>query len=159
MKNNSLLLVTLASFFLTSCIKYTSNKERKLDEIFPKGSVAPAENFTGNAWTKSLLPMDTFFEGASPPEAIPRLDPSSNPFRDTDPDLLSFGASTRTREPSPSPTPTSTGAAAAVAKGCGCWLACRCPFKLVASPFTRVTCCAVMPTAWSSYRRPCKSRC
>ena len=50
--------------------------------------------------------MDTFFEGASPPEAIPRLDPSSNPFRDTDPDLLSFGASTRTREPSPSPTPT-----------------------------------------------------
>ena len=49
--------------------------------------------------------MDTFFEGASPPEAIPRVDPSSNPFRD-DPDLLSFGASTRTREPSPSPTPT-----------------------------------------------------
>ena len=61
MKNNSLLLAMLVSFFLTSCIKYTSNKERKLDVIFPIGSIAPAENFTGNAWTKSLLPMDSTY--------------------------------------------------------------------------------------------------
>ena len=61
MKYNSILLATLASFFLSSCINYTSNKVRKLYVIFPKGSVAPAENFTGNAWTKSLLPIDSIY--------------------------------------------------------------------------------------------------
>ena len=61
MKYNSIVLAMLVSFFLTSCIKYSSNKERKLDIIFPKGSIAPAENFIGNAWTKSLLPMDSIY--------------------------------------------------------------------------------------------------
>lgn len=62
MKNNTLLFIaTLVSFFLTSCMKYTSDKARKLDVLFPKGSLVPAENFTGSAWAKTLLPTDTTY--------------------------------------------------------------------------------------------------
>lgn len=62
MKINSLLLAaTMVAFFLTNCIKYTSHKEKKMDVIFPKGTLAPAENFTGKAWTKNLLPNDSTY--------------------------------------------------------------------------------------------------
>jgi quercetin dioxygenase-like cupin family protein len=42
-------------------MKYTSGKARKLDVLFPKGSLVPAENFTGSAWAKTLLPTDTTY--------------------------------------------------------------------------------------------------
>ena len=62
MKINSIFLLTgLFAFYLTSCINYTSNKERKLDVIFPQGSLAPTENFTGNAWTKALVTNDSTY--------------------------------------------------------------------------------------------------
>jgi quercetin dioxygenase-like cupin family protein len=59
--NSFLLLAGLLAFSLTSCIKFTSTKERKLGVIFPEGSLAPTENFTGNAWTKTLLTNDSTY--------------------------------------------------------------------------------------------------
>jgi quercetin dioxygenase-like cupin family protein len=59
--NSFLLLAGLLGFSLTSCINYTSNKERKLTVIFPQGSLAPTENFTGNAWTKTLVTNDSTY--------------------------------------------------------------------------------------------------
>ena len=46
----------------TSCMEQTSKKEDKeLNAIFPKGSLGPAENFTGKARNTPLVPNDSIY--------------------------------------------------------------------------------------------------
>ncbi len=48
--------------FITSCMEQASKKEDKeLNEIFPKGEIGPAENFTGDAWNKALVANDSTY--------------------------------------------------------------------------------------------------
>jgi quercetin dioxygenase-like cupin family protein len=60
-------IVVITATFLTlgsiSCMKQPSNnkKEKELQAIFPKGNLGPAENFTGNAWARALVPDDTTY--------------------------------------------------------------------------------------------------
>jgi quercetin dioxygenase-like cupin family protein len=54
-------VVSLA-LLTTSCMEKTSKKEDKeLNAIFPKGSLGPAENFTGNAWNTALVANDSTY--------------------------------------------------------------------------------------------------
>jgi quercetin dioxygenase-like cupin family protein len=58
------LISAIASLALltTSCMEQTSKKEDKeLNAIFPKGSLGPAENFTGNAWNTPLVANDSTY--------------------------------------------------------------------------------------------------
>ncbi len=44
------------------CMEQASKKEDKeLADIFPKGNLGPAENFTGNAWATSLVANDSTY--------------------------------------------------------------------------------------------------
>ena len=46
----------------TSCMENKSeNKETKLQAIFPKGNLGPAENFTGKAWATGLVANDSMY--------------------------------------------------------------------------------------------------
>ena len=46
----------------TSCMENKSeNKETKLQTIFPKGNLGPAENFTGKAWATGLVANDSMY--------------------------------------------------------------------------------------------------
>lgn len=65
-KRNKMLFITAAAFltlFSISCMKQTSNKEKQneLNVIFPKGKLGPTENFTGNAWSTSLVANDSTY--------------------------------------------------------------------------------------------------
>ncbi len=58
------LISAIASLALltTSCMGQASKKEDKeLNAIFPKGSLGPAENFTGNAWNTPLVANDSTY--------------------------------------------------------------------------------------------------
>lgn len=58
------IITALASIALliTSCMEQTPKKEGKeLNEIFPKGDLGSAENFTGNAWASSLVANDSIY--------------------------------------------------------------------------------------------------
>jgi len=58
------LISAIASLALltTSCMEQTSKKEDKqLNAIFLKGSLGPAENFTGNAWNTPLVANDSTY--------------------------------------------------------------------------------------------------
>ncbi len=58
------LISAIASLALltTSCMAQTSKKEDKeLNAIFPKGSLGPAENFTGKAWNTPLVANDSTY--------------------------------------------------------------------------------------------------
>src|SRR5688572_20232224 len=59
-----LLTTAIASLALLtfSCMEQTSKKEDKeLNAIFQKGSLGPAENFTGNAWNTPLVADDSTY--------------------------------------------------------------------------------------------------
>jgi quercetin dioxygenase-like cupin family protein len=61
MKNIALILTTaFLAVFQTSCMKQASTG-KELQFIFPKGTLGPAENFTGNAWAASLVANDSIF--------------------------------------------------------------------------------------------------
>ena len=46
----------------TNCMAQTTKTEAKeLNAIFPKGSLGPAENFTGKAWNTSLVADDSTY--------------------------------------------------------------------------------------------------
>jgi quercetin dioxygenase-like cupin family protein len=58
------LISAIASLALltASCNEQTSKKEDKeQNAIFPKGSLGPAENFTGNAWNIPLVANDSTY--------------------------------------------------------------------------------------------------
>src|SRR5437763_1165268 len=58
------LMSAVASLVLlaTSCKAQTAGKEGKeLNAIFPKGSLGPAENFTGKAWNTPLVANDNTY--------------------------------------------------------------------------------------------------
>jgi quercetin dioxygenase-like cupin family protein len=58
------LISAIASLALLtiSCMGQKSKKEDKeLNAIFPKGSLGPAENFTGNAWNTALVVNDSTY--------------------------------------------------------------------------------------------------
>lgn len=58
------IITTIASLALlaTSCMEQTSKKEvKELSAIFPKGTLGPAENFTGNAWASGLVANDSMY--------------------------------------------------------------------------------------------------
>lgn len=60
---NKMLFITAVAFlilFSTSCMKQAS-KEKKLQFIFPKGNLGPAQNFTGNSWSTSLVANDSTY--------------------------------------------------------------------------------------------------
>ena len=59
-----LLIAAIASLALltVSCIENKSEmKDTGLQAIFPKGSLGPAENFTGNAWNTPLVAEDSTY--------------------------------------------------------------------------------------------------
>src|SRR6187549_2769116 len=54
--------MALLTLLTTGCMEQTSKKEDKeLNAIFPKGSLGPAENFTGNAWNTPLVANDSTY--------------------------------------------------------------------------------------------------
>lgn len=53
LKHGSILLIVLS---LGAC-----NKRENNDSIFPKGELAPSENFTGNAWNNPFVANDTVY--------------------------------------------------------------------------------------------------
>ena len=54
--------IAFVALLTTSCMEQTSKKEDKeLTAIFPKGSLGPAENFTGNAWAYGLVADDSIY--------------------------------------------------------------------------------------------------
>jgi quercetin dioxygenase-like cupin family protein len=59
------LIITAIAFttlLTNSCMEQKSRKEdKKLNAIFPKGSLGPAENFTGNAWDTPLVAEDSTY--------------------------------------------------------------------------------------------------
>jgi len=65
MKNSmkTLFITAIALALLTtSCMENKSeNKETKLQAIFPKGNLGPAENFTGKAWATGLVANDSMY--------------------------------------------------------------------------------------------------
>jgi quercetin dioxygenase-like cupin family protein len=67
MKKNRCRIMSISTVFIAlfsvSCMKQTATKvnENKLQAIFPKGSLGPAENFTGNAWATGLVANDTIY--------------------------------------------------------------------------------------------------
>lgn len=61
MKNVALVLTAaILAVFQTSCMKQAS-KGKKLQFIFPKGNLGPAQNFTGNSWSTSLVANDSTY--------------------------------------------------------------------------------------------------
>ena len=59
-----LLILTMILFvlFTTSCNNQTPKQEEKaLNQIFPKGTLGPAENFTGKAWHMPLVANDSIY--------------------------------------------------------------------------------------------------
>ena len=62
MKNIALvLLAAFLAVFLTSCMKHATNKGKEPQFIFPKGTLGPVENFTGNAWATPLVASDSIY--------------------------------------------------------------------------------------------------
>ncbi len=62
MKNIVLVLTAaLLAVFQTSCMKHATNKGKELQSIFPKGTLGPAQNFTGNAWAAGLVANDSIY--------------------------------------------------------------------------------------------------
>lgn len=65
MNRNRILNIAAAflTLFSTSCMKPTSKKanQNELQDIFPKGTLGPAENFTGNAWAAGLVANDSIY--------------------------------------------------------------------------------------------------
>lgn len=60
----ALLITAIASLALLTigCMENGSNKEgSELQVIFPKGSLGPAENFTGKVWNIGLVPNDSVY--------------------------------------------------------------------------------------------------
>ena len=59
----TLFITSIALALLTtSCMENKSeNKETKLQAIFPKGNLGPAENFTGKAWATGLVANDSMY--------------------------------------------------------------------------------------------------
>ena len=60
----ALFITAIASLALltTSCMENKSEKNKaELEAIFPKGELAPAENFTGNAWNTALVANDSTY--------------------------------------------------------------------------------------------------
>ncbi|NJN35393.1 MAG: cupin domain-containing protein [Saprospiraceae bacterium] len=57
------LILTVAFLVVlqTSCMKHVTNKGKELQVIFPKGTLGPAENFTGNAWAARLVANDSIY--------------------------------------------------------------------------------------------------
>jgi quercetin dioxygenase-like cupin family protein len=54
--------ITSLALLTTSCMGQTSKKEDKEpNAIFPKGSLGPVENFTGNAWNTPLVANDSTY--------------------------------------------------------------------------------------------------
>jgi len=61
MKTLFIIAIALA-LLTTSCMENKSeNKETKLQAIFPKGNLGPAENFTGKAWATGLVANDSMY--------------------------------------------------------------------------------------------------
>jgi len=62
MKNIALVLsAAFLAVFLNSCMKHATNKGKEPQFIFPKGTLGPAENFTGNAWATPLVASDSIY--------------------------------------------------------------------------------------------------
>jgi quercetin dioxygenase-like cupin family protein len=62
MRKIALILTTaFLAVFQTSCMKHATNKGKDLQFIFPKGTLGPVENFTGNAWAASLVANDSIY--------------------------------------------------------------------------------------------------
>lgn len=62
MKTLVIPFIALVALLTTSCMEQTSKKEDKaLNAIFPKGSLGPGENFTGNAWNTPLVANDSTY--------------------------------------------------------------------------------------------------
>lgn len=60
---DKMLFITAVAFlilFSTSCMKQAS-KGKELQFIFPKGNLGPAQNFTGNSWSTSLVANDSTY--------------------------------------------------------------------------------------------------
>lgn len=53
--------VALLSLLVTSCFQSTG----KIDEIFPRGKQASAENFTGAVWSRPVVSTDSVFNYSS----------------------------------------------------------------------------------------------
>ena len=62
MKAFIIIAIASAALLTTSCMEQAAKKEdNALNAIFPKGSLGPAENFTGNAWAVSLVANDSIY--------------------------------------------------------------------------------------------------
>jgi quercetin dioxygenase-like cupin family protein len=55
--------IALSTLFVLGCNEQTSKKaaDNKIQAIFPKGELGPAENFTGKAWNFGLVANDTTY--------------------------------------------------------------------------------------------------
>ena len=51
-----------ACILLLSLVRCSNDKMQSEDLIFQRGDLAPAENFTGNAWNKVLVANDTIYD-------------------------------------------------------------------------------------------------
>ena len=61
-KTVSVTAIAVLALLSISCMEQTSKKEDKaLKAIFPKGSLGPAENFTGKAWNTPLVANDSTY--------------------------------------------------------------------------------------------------
>ena len=61
MKNIALVLTAaFLAVFQTGCMKQVL-KGKELQFVFPKGTLGPSENFTGNAWATPLVASDSIY--------------------------------------------------------------------------------------------------
>ena len=67
MKIEKTTLALMISVMMISCNQNKEtmkNTNNELEAIFPKGEKGPAENFTGNAWHKGLVDVDSVYTTA-----------------------------------------------------------------------------------------------
>jgi quercetin dioxygenase-like cupin family protein len=57
------LIITFVTFLSVGCKEKSgvNTNQGKLEAIFPKGELGPAENFTGNAWASALVANDSIY--------------------------------------------------------------------------------------------------
>ena len=62
MKTLSIIAIASLALVTIGCMENGSNKDgSELAAIFPKGELAPAENFTGKAWNTGLVANDSVY--------------------------------------------------------------------------------------------------
>lgn len=63
MKYSSIAVFAIVTLFSISCNNQVKQQvvSSDLNDIFPKGELGPAENFTGKAWAYSMVPNDTTY--------------------------------------------------------------------------------------------------